>query len=115
MEMIVSLWGNPAPAGGDLHMFTAHGRDRSVASGRGAARGAAAPARRPAGAGVPDLSGEGGHQPPGSGGLAFGAGDGDLLVAAPEEDIKGISALPAFVFINRHGSAPCPGGDFNRG
>jgi len=90
-----------------LEIYTAHGRDGSVASGRAAACRGATPAGCPAGAGVPDLAGKGGHQPLGPGRFAFRTSDGDLFFTAPEEEVESLSALPAFEFINRHESAPC--------
>jgi hypothetical protein len=77
-----------------------------VASGGAAACRGAAPAGCAAGAGVSYLSGEGGHLPLRPGGFAFRAGDSEFFISAPEEDVECLSALPAFEFINRHGSTP---------
>lgn len=100
------LFSGMAPGGVFFCALTADRRDRSMASGRAAARGGATPAAGAACGGVAHLAGEGGQLPLGAFRAAFRAGDGDLLVTAPEEHLEALFAFTALVFKNRHGFIP---------
>ena len=88
----------------------ADGHDRSVSSRGGASGGGAASATGTAVKGVSNLPGKGGHHPLRSGRLALRTGDGHLFVAAPEEDLEEVFALPASILVYRHGFIPCSRG-----